>query len=47
MLTNRRSRGPCKTDAEMIEDFDLKTGSCIVPQSPVATGAMADDSVQY
>jgi hypothetical protein len=39
VLTNRRSRAPCKTDALIIEAFEL-TGRCIGAGSSVAEGAI-------
>jgi hypothetical protein len=39
VLTNRRSRAPCKTDALIVEAFEL-TGRCIGAGSSVAEGAI-------
>jgi hypothetical protein len=41
-LTNRRSRGPCKTDAVMEGVFE-KTGRCIGAISSIAEGAILDE----
>lgn len=38
-LTNRKSRGPCRTDALIVEAFDM-AGMCIGAESPVAEGAI-------
>lgn len=42
-LTNRKSRGPCKTEALIETGFTLKAGRCVGANSPVAAGAMASN----
>ena len=41
-LTNRRSRGPCKTEALTLEALEYM-GKCIGTSSTVAAGAIAND----